>query len=92
MTTKEKDKLATLVNEIIETTNVLHPESAQVLYNRIVDSDDSKVLDLLITHMNYIRIFEIYNRFDRQASSQDIGILLGIVEKMKKGSSQDGKE
>jgi hypothetical protein len=79
MTKKEKDKLATLVGGMIELAEVLHPPTADALVEKLSGADDSEVLDILIWHLHNSKIYEIYRRFDHEASVRDIEKLLNII-------------
>ena len=87
MTSKEKDKLAFLVGSIIDFTAILHPVSADVLLERIKQSEDKDILNILIEHMEEIRIFQIYRRFDHEASVRDIECLLNLIFSEGKGKN-----
>jgi len=83
MNKREKEKLVDLVASILEFTSVLHPTSAEVLINRIYESSDTDILDVLTSHMNHIRIYALYRAFDSEASARDIESLLQIIHQLK---------
>ena len=85
MTKKEKNKLAMLVTKILDVTNILSPVLEEALYKRIIESGDKDVLDILISHFDTMKTYEIYNRFDHEASVRDIENLLNIIFSGRKG-------
>jgi len=83
MNRREKEKLVDLVASILEFTSVLHPTSTEDLINRIYESSDKDILDVLTSHMNHIRIYALYREFDSEASVRDIENLLQIIYQLK---------
>jgi hypothetical protein len=79
MTRVEKEKLSELAVAMIETADILHSPAADMLVERLNGSDDRDVLDILIGHLHSIKIYEIYRRFDNEASVRDIENLLRII-------------
>jgi len=84
MTQKEIDKLLILTGEIIENTTILHPPAADLFTKQLLKVEDKDILDVLINHVRFIRIYEIYNRFNAKASENDITALLDVIEKLGK--------
>jgi len=83
VTKGEKEKLAGLVTKMIEFSNILHPPAADRLIGVISESKDSDILDVLGTHLDYINVYALYQRFDHEASLRDIENLLGIINNEK---------
>jgi len=85
MTKKEKQELGILISKMIECSNILYAPLGGILFDQISESTDSEVLDILIDHMNEMRTYLIYERFNREASKRDIKKLLKIIEETRKG-------
>lgn len=84
MTLKEKEKLAELVSCIIEITEILHSPLADNFLSVLEETEDNSILDVLISHLNSMRVYELYNRFDKKASADEISKLYNLISKMKK--------
>jgi len=76
MTISEKNKLALLAQNILELSDILHSPAAINLANSLAESTDSAVMDILIAHIETLKIYEAYNRFALQASEKDIKKLI----------------
>ena len=86
MTNKEIDKLATLTVKILDITEILSEGAAKTLYSVVTNAEDKEVLDILIKHVDILKLYEIYNRFDREASRRYINSLQSTIQEL---SSED---
>lgn len=86
MTSKEKVKLRKLSVEILESTNILSPSAGEVLFSSLRKAKESDIFDILLSHMDILRLYLIYVRFDREASVRDIDKLTKIIQKNVEGN------
>jgi len=85
MNRKEKKKLALLVSKVIDCSEILHAPSGGILFDKISESLDEDILDVLMDHMDMIKLYLVYERFNREASARDISKLMSIIRESGKG-------
>ena len=85
MNRKEKEKLALLTSKVIECSEILFASSGGILFDRISESLDDDILDVLMDHMDSMRLYFLYERFNREASARDISKLMSIIRESGKG-------
>jgi serine/threonine-protein kinase RIO1 len=92
MTIKEKEKLVVLAEEIVDTLDIIYSPLSSALLTKLLSTEDNDVLDVLIKHLKEAKIYEIYNRFDREAATKDVEKLLNVIHSIQKGQGNDSNE